>query len=127
MGTTANLGIEYPDPSGVPSRQSWIEDPIKSVDAKVVAYLGKRVKGGSSSGTIEIGQASVDVVVTFNTPFATAPDATASAGTTSNYQANVISRSTASITVKLMRPFNAATTAAATVPFTWTATDLGNS
>lgn len=126
MGVTANLEIEYPDESGVPSRESWVENPIKSVDAKVVAYLRKRVKSGSSSGTIAIGQSTVDAVITFTTPFATAPSVTASAGTTTNYQANVFAVTASTVTLRLMRPAGSATTATATVPFTWIATDLGN-
>lgn len=127
MGTTTNLGIEYPDPSGVPSREDWVERPIKSVDEKVVAYLRKRVKGGSSSGTIPVGASSVDVTVDFDTPFASVPSVTASAGTSTNYQANVMTVTVAAVTIKLIRPTGAATTGTATVPFSWTATDLGNS
>lgn len=126
MGTTTNLGIVYPDSSGVPSRENWVENPLKSVDAKVVEYLRKRVKSGDSSGTIAIGQVSVDVTINFTTGFASTPSVTPTPRTTSAYAATLLTKSATSFTVRLFRPTGAATSAAATVPFDWTASDLGN-
>jgi len=126
MGTTANLGIVYPDTSTVPSRKTYAEDPIKSVDTQVVAYLRKRTKGGDSLGTIAIGSSSVDVTINFTTSFATTPAVGVTPRTTNAYGATVLTKSATSFTVRLFRPSGAATTAAATVPFDWTATDLGN-
>lgn len=72
MGVTANLAIEYPDESGVPSRKSWIEDPIKSVDAKVVAY----VKGRRRSGFFQFPAPAANTVVTQAITFSPAFEAT---------------------------------------------------
>lgn len=127
MGTTTNLGIVYPDQSGVPSRQAWVEDPIKSVDAKVVAYLAKRFKSGDSSGTIPAGQVTFDVTIAFGSGgFANTPSVTPVARTTSAYSATLLTRSTTGFTVRLHRPSGASTASPATVPFDWTASDMGN-
>ena len=126
MGVTPNLGIQYPDASGVPSRKSWVEDPLKSVDAQVVAYLAKRWKSGEGSVTIPVGQAFQDVSVTFGSAFASAPRAFAIPRTTDAYRATTRVKSTTGATFRIFRPAGAPTTAAATVPFDWEATDMGN-
>lgn len=127
MGTTANLGIVYPDASTVPSRATYVENPLKSVDTKVVEYLRKRVKGGSATATIAIGQASSPATsVTFTTPFASAPACGATARSSFGYTATLASVSTTGMTVVVHRPAGASTAAAATVTFDWDANDLGN-
>lgn len=132
MGTTANLGIEIPDPSVTPSRENWIEKPIESVDEKVQAALvalSKRVKSGSVSGTIPTGQTYVDVSVAFTTPFSSTPDVAGAlrSTTTAAYQAVIQSQSATGFTVRLMRPTGASTSSPAGLNYNWVASDLGNS
>lgn len=99
---------------------------IAQLEAAIAEMLSKRSKSGDSSGTIAIGQNTVDVVVNFATPFASTPRATATTRTTADYGATVTVRSAGSMTVRLHRPTGASTAAAATVPFDWNASDLGN-
>lgn len=132
MGTTTNLGIEYPDPSGVPSRQSWVEDPIKSVDEKVVEYLHKRVKGGTigvSVTSLAQGTGDGPFAVTFATPFDSTPSvvvSSMSAPAGSSYLVPRVVGATASgFNVYVYNVGPAAATASLTVG--WHATDLGDS
>ena len=127
MGTTPTFGIQYPDGSVVPSRETWIEEPLLDVDAKIAAWLRARFRRGESGGTIAAGDTYVDVPVSFSPAFGTVPtvDVTLRAVTTAPYQAIMPARQSATgFTVRLMRPAGAATTAVANLSFNWFATDL---
>lgn len=99
---------------------------VAQLQAAVAEMISQRTKGGADSATISAGQSSADKAISFPTPFASTPFASATARTTADYAATVISRSASSVTVRVHRPTGAATTVAATVPFDWIATDLPN-
>lgn len=99
---------------------------VAQLQAAVVSVVASRVKGGGTSGTIPAGDSFFDVTLSFATPFASTPAVTATARTTADYSATVTARSAGGATVRLHRPAGASTAGAATVPFDWHATDLGN-
>lgn len=73
MPVTPNLGIEYPDGSGVPSRENWVENPIKSVDTQVAAYVKAHTKSGTTTVPAS-GSTTRTLTVTFpGGPFASTP------------------------------------------------------
>lgn len=129
MGTTPNLGIQYPDGSAAPTRENLMEAPIKSVDTRVVAYLRAHFKRGRATGTIPIGQSYFDVPVTFpGGAFANLPTIVGQVSTVTTQpfaaviQSNTIA--TTGFTVRLMRPTGSSTTAAAGLNFDYQASDL---
>lgn len=125
MPTTPNLGIEIPDPSGVPSRKTWVEDPMMSADAKVQAALtalAKRHKSGNATFTAASGT-TTSHPVTFVTPFAAAPRVTVDliTATPQGIDVSYGNRTTTGFTIYVYRA-----TGTGTVGVSWTATDLGN-
>lgn len=99
MGTTPNLGIEYPDPSGVPSRKSWVEDPMKSADAKVQAALDALFKRGRTPVNIASGANGLATIT--HTLGRVPVFADAALGTTT-YRAAVTATSDTTITVHVV-------------------------
>ena len=125
MGTTPNLKIVYPDPSAVPSRKSWIEDPMLSVDAKVSAALtalSMRTKSGTVGGNVT-ANVTAQFPVLFGTAFGTAPAVTVAPATSApeSIQCSVGNISATGFTVYVRRSVTG------TVSVRWVATDLGNS
>lgn len=126
MATTPNLKIEIPDPSGVPSRENWVEKPLRSVDAKVhaaIVALSKRVKSGAETINSVEGTV-VEKTIIFGTPFESTPRLSV---IPSVQQPQVVQFGLGPVTntqavVRVHR-----TIGSGAVAFHWTATDLGNS
>jgi hypothetical protein len=74
---TPNYGFYIPDPSAVPSRKNWVEDPIMSVDTALAGVMsalgltGQKVQHGTF--VLGVGTTAADQAVTFAVPFSGAP------------------------------------------------------
>lgn len=101
MGTTANLGIVYPDPSGVPSRLNWVENPIKSVDAQVAAYVTAQLNNLMRSGSSTV-TANASGIATINHPLGRTPNFAVASLPTATYRAAVTARAGSTITVHVV-------------------------
>jgi len=101
MGTTTNLGIVFPDPSAVPSRLNWVENPIKSVDEKVAAYVTAQLNNLMRSGSSTI-TTNGSGVATINHPLGRTPNFAVASLTTATYRAVVTARTSTTITVNVV-------------------------